>query len=136
MAGLRPRVVWVTRARPGADSTAAKLRDLGVEPAYERNVAPCRGNFQCDSMNEFKRIIREDLVAEYLAVQVLADLSSWLAELHPYSSDLLQQIRSVEDEHVSSMLTFLKVKSHDSADAVDPSDQSERPSEKGMTYAD
>lgn len=34
-AGLRPRVVWVTRARPGADATAAKLRELGLEAVVE-----------------------------------------------------------------------------------------------------
>ena len=35
MAGLRPRVVWVTRARPGAEVTAAKLRELGMEAVVE-----------------------------------------------------------------------------------------------------
>jgi uroporphyrinogen-III synthase len=28
----RPRTLWVTRAQPGADATAARLRELGVEP--------------------------------------------------------------------------------------------------------
>jgi uroporphyrinogen-III synthase len=35
MAGLRPRVVWVTRARPGAEVTAARLRELGMEAVVE-----------------------------------------------------------------------------------------------------
>jgi uroporphyrinogen-III synthase len=35
MAGLRPHVVWITRARPGADATAAKLRGLGLEAVVE-----------------------------------------------------------------------------------------------------
>jgi len=35
MAGLRPHVVWVTRAQPGADATAAKLRELGLEAVIE-----------------------------------------------------------------------------------------------------
>jgi len=35
MAGLRPHVVWVTRAQPGADATAAKLRELGLEAVVE-----------------------------------------------------------------------------------------------------
>ncbi len=34
-AGLRPRVIWVTRARPGADATAARLRELGLEAVVE-----------------------------------------------------------------------------------------------------
>lgn len=33
--GSRPRVIWVTRARPGADATAARLRDLGLEAVVE-----------------------------------------------------------------------------------------------------
>jgi uroporphyrinogen-III synthase len=32
---LRPGVVWVTRAQPGADATAAKLRELGLEAVVE-----------------------------------------------------------------------------------------------------
>jgi uroporphyrinogen-III synthase len=31
----RPRTLWVTRAQPGADATAARLRELGVEPIVE-----------------------------------------------------------------------------------------------------
>jgi uroporphyrinogen-III synthase len=30
-AGSRPRIVWVTRAQPGGDATAARLRELGLE---------------------------------------------------------------------------------------------------------
>lgn len=28
----RPRTLWITRARPGADATAARVRALGIEP--------------------------------------------------------------------------------------------------------
>ena len=31
----RPRMLWVTRAQPGADATAARLRELGIEPIVE-----------------------------------------------------------------------------------------------------
>jgi uroporphyrinogen-III synthase len=31
----RPRTLWVTRAQPGAAATAARLRELGVEPIVE-----------------------------------------------------------------------------------------------------
>ena len=34
-AGLRPRVIWVTRARPGADVTAARIREFGLEAVVE-----------------------------------------------------------------------------------------------------
>ena len=29
---LRPRTLWITRAQPGADATAARVRELGIEP--------------------------------------------------------------------------------------------------------
>jgi uroporphyrinogen-III synthase len=35
MAGSRPHVVWVTRAQPAADATAAKVRGLGMEAVVE-----------------------------------------------------------------------------------------------------
>jgi uroporphyrinogen-III synthase len=28
----RPRTLWITRAQPGADATAARVRELGIEP--------------------------------------------------------------------------------------------------------
>jgi uroporphyrinogen-III synthase len=33
--GVRPGVVWVTRARPGADATAGRLGELGIEAVVE-----------------------------------------------------------------------------------------------------
>jgi uroporphyrinogen-III synthase len=43
--GPRPRVVWVSRAEPGAAATAARLRALGIEPIVEPvlEVRPIEG---------------------------------------------------------------------------------------------
>jgi uroporphyrinogen-III synthase len=34
-ASVRPGVVWVTRARPGAEATASRLDALGIEAVVE-----------------------------------------------------------------------------------------------------
>jgi len=31
----RPRTLWITRAQPGAEATAARVRELGIEPIVE-----------------------------------------------------------------------------------------------------
>jgi hypothetical protein len=40
-----------------------------------------------------------------------------------------------EDEHMSTVLTYLRDINRESADSIDSDDQSERPSEMGVTYA-
>ncbi|MGB8197270.1 MAG: ferritin-like domain-containing protein [Acidimicrobiales bacterium] len=90
-----------------SDLIVARIRELGGEPAYERNAEPGHGHFECDSLSEFEEILREDLLAEQVAAAAYAEMIWWLADADPTSSQMLDQIRALEEEHAEVMLNFV-----------------------------
>src|ERR1700689_927064 len=92
-----------------SDMIVARIHELGGEPTYERESVTSRGHLECESLSEFEEIIREDLVAEQVAVTAYAEMIWWLADVDPTSSQMLDQIRSFEEEHVEVMLNFVTV---------------------------
>ena len=92
-----------------SDMIVTRIRELGGEPTYERDSLASRGHLECESLSEFEEIIREDLVAEQVAVTAYAEMIWWLADVDPTSSQMLDQIRSFEEEHVEVMLNFVTV---------------------------
>lgn len=92
-----------------SDLIVARIRELGGEPTYERNAAPGHGQFECDSLSDFEEIIRQDLVAEQVAATAYAEMIWWLADVDPISSQMLDQIRALEEEHAELMLNFVAV---------------------------
>jgi bacterioferritin len=92
-----------------SDMIVARILALGGEPVYERETVTSRGHFECDSMSEFEEIIRADLLAEQVAATAYAEMIWWLADVDPTSSQMLDQIRSLEEEHAEVMLNFVAV---------------------------
>jgi bacterioferritin len=92
-----------------SDLIVARIRELGGEPVYERDSVTSRGHFECDSLSEFEEIIRADLVAEQVAATAYAEMIWWLADVDPISSQMLDQIRALEEEHAEVMLNFVAV---------------------------
>jgi bacterioferritin len=92
-----------------SDLIVARIRELGGEPVYERDSVTSRGHFECDSLREFEEIIRADLVAEQVAATAYAEMIWWLADVDPISSQMLDQIRALEEEHAEVMLNFVAV---------------------------
>jgi bacterioferritin len=92
-----------------SDLIVARIHQLGGEPVYERDALTSRGHLECDLQSEFEEIIREDLTAEQVAATAYAEMIWWLADVDPPSSQLLQQIRALEEEHAEAMLNFVAV---------------------------
>jgi bacterioferritin len=97
------------RESENSDVIVARIRELGGEPEYERNSAAKRGQFECDTTSEFEDIIRADLATEQSAIAAYAEMIAWLADVDPVSSEVLQQILSLEEEHAEVMLNFVTV---------------------------
>jgi bacterioferritin len=95
------------RESENSDLIVARILELGGEPDFERDSLTSRGHFECDSSSEFEAVIREDLMAEQVAIAAYAEMISWLANVDTTSSRMLRQILSLEEEHAEVMLNFV-----------------------------
>jgi len=53
-------------------------------------------------------MLREDLVAERVAIASYSEVISWLGSGDPTTRRMLEEILAVEEEHAEDMLTLLE----------------------------
>jgi bacterioferritin len=90
-----------------SDLIVARIQHLGGEPIFERDPVRSRSHLECESSSEFEGIIREDLIAEEMAISAYAEMIAWLTDVDPASSHVLGQILSLEEEHAEVMMNFV-----------------------------
>ena len=52
-------------------------------------------------------MIKEDLIAERIAIQTYSEIIRWLGDKDPTTKILIEQINKVEEEHANDMLDLL-----------------------------
>lgn len=92
-----------------ADMIAARIQQLGGEPDFNPDTLSGRSHSQYDSSDELKAMIREDLVAERVAIEAYTEIINWLGDGDPTTRRMLEQILAVEEEHADDMLDLLSV---------------------------
>lgn len=96
-----------SEAQDHADQIAARIQQLGGEPDFNPETLTCRNRLEHDSYKEFDAMIREDLVAERVAIGTYEQMIAWLGDGDPTSRRLVESILAVEQEHAEDMLDLL-----------------------------
>ncbi len=52
-------------------------------------------------------MIKEDLIAERIAIESYSEMIRWLGDSDPTTKILIEQINKVEEEHANDMLDLL-----------------------------
>jgi bacterioferritin len=92
-----------------ADKIAARITQLGGEPDFNPNTLTKRSHSEYDSSSELEQMIREDLVAERVAIASYTEIIAWLGEGDPTTRRMLEEILAVEEEHAEDMLDLLDI---------------------------
>lgn len=90
-----------------ADMIAARITQLGGEPDFSPETLTGRSQTEYDSSKELEKMIREDLVAERVAIASYTEIITWLGEGDPTTRRMLEQILAMEEEHAEDMLDLL-----------------------------
>jgi bacterioferritin len=90
-----------------ADMIAARITQLRGEPDFNPDTLSGRSHSQYDSSAELEEMIREDLVAERVAIASYTEIITWLGDGDPTTRRMLEEILAVEEEHAEDMLTLL-----------------------------
>ena len=90
-----------------ADKIAARITQLGGQPDFNPNTLTSRSHSEYGDSLELEEMIKEDLIAERIAVASYTEVISWLGDGDPTTRRMLEEILAVEEEHAEEMLTLL-----------------------------
>lgn len=91
-----------------ADLIAARITQLRGEPDFNPETLARRSHSEYDASAELVDMVREDLVAERVAIASYSEIISWLGTADPTTRRMLEDILAMEEEHAEDMLTLLE----------------------------
>ena len=90
-----------------ADWVAERITQLGGEPDFNPKRLADRAHSEYVEGKTLVEMIKEDLVAERIAIQTYSEIIRWIGDGDPTTKILIEQINKVEEEHANDMLDLL-----------------------------
>lgn len=90
-----------------ADRLAARIVQLGGEPDFDPDGLSLRSHAEYVSAGTLVEMIRENLVAERIAVASYREMIQYLGDADPTTGQLLREILLVEEKHADELARLL-----------------------------
>ena len=97
-----------TEEQGHADQIAARIVQLQGEPDFNPATLVERSLAEYVAGGDLIDMIKEDLVAERVAIASYTEIARWLGDRDITTRRLMESILAVEEEHADDLLTFLK----------------------------
>ncbi|RZA19035.1 MAG: bacterioferritin [Proteobacteria bacterium] len=91
-----------------AEMLATRIKQLGGTPHLDPTTIAERSHTQYKECDTLVDMIKENLVAERIAIDVYAQAIRYIGESDPTSRRILESILEVEEEHADDMADLLK----------------------------
>lgn len=91
-----------------ADRLAKRIVELGGEPNYSPDGLSARSHAEYVEGDTLNAMIKEDLIAERIAVESYREMISYLADNDPTTQRMLKEILAVEEEHADDLASLLE----------------------------
>jgi len=91
-----------------ADQIAARLVQLGGEPDFSPDGLMTRSHAEYVEGDNLESMIREDLVAERIAIDSYREMVAYLGENDPTTRRLMEEILAKEEEHADDLANLLE----------------------------
>jgi len=91
-----------------ADQIAQRIVQLGGEPNFSPEGLLTRSHAEYVEGGSLAEMIREDLVAERIAIDSYREMARYLGEDDPTTRRMLETILAVEEEHADDMVNLLE----------------------------
>ncbi len=91
-----------------ADRIAERITQLGGAPDFNPDVLSKRSHSQYVEGTTLVDMIREDLIAERIAIDSYGEIIRYLGDNDPTSRRLMEQILENEEEHAEDMKTLIE----------------------------
>lgn len=90
-----------------ADQIAARIVQLGGEPNFSPEGLASRSHSEYVEGETLEDMIREDLVAERVAIDSYGEMIRWLGDKDPTTRRLMETILASEEEHAEDLASLL-----------------------------
>ena len=90
-----------------ADQIAERIVQLGGAPDFAPDGLTSRSHAEYVEGESLPSMIKEDLVAERIAIESYTEIIRWLGEADPTSRRLMEEILEVEEEHAEELANLL-----------------------------
>lgn len=91
-----------------ADTVAARIVQLQGEPDFNPATLVARSHAEYQPGTDLVDMIREDLVAERVAVASYQEIIRWLGDKDTTTRRMIEDILAVEEEHADDLLNLLE----------------------------
>jgi bacterioferritin len=105
-----------------ADRIAGRIRQLGGAPNFDPQGLLMRSHAQYAEGSSLLDMIKEDLIAERIAIESYLELIRFFGDNDPTSRRLMEEVLQAEEEHADDMATLLE--------ALDPREPTSPPAVK------
>jgi len=92
-----------------ADMIAARIIQLNGEPNFNPEGLALRSHAEYVEGKNLVDMIREDLVAERIAIDSYREMVLWIADKDSTTRRMLENILAVEEEHAEDLVSLLQV---------------------------
>ena len=91
-----------------ADQIALRITQLQGEPNFSPDGLTTRSHAEYVEGETLTDMIREDLVAERVAIESYSEIAKWIGDGDPTTRRLMEEILAVEEEHADDLLSLLE----------------------------
>jgi len=91
-----------------ADEIASRIVQLGGEPDFAPDGLTARAHSEYVAGESLTDMIREDLVAERIAIDSYSEMIRWLGDGDPTTKRMLEGILAMEEEHADDLANLLE----------------------------
>lgn len=96
-----------TKEQAHADQIAARITQLGGDPNFSPDGLAARSHSQYVEGETLPDMIREDLVAERIAIDSYREIIHYIGDKDPTTRRMLESIFAMEEEHADDLATFV-----------------------------
>jgi bacterioferritin len=91
-----------------ADWIAERITQLDGEPNFSPEGLPSRSHSEYKEGKTLVEMIKEDLVAERIAIESYGEMIRWFGDKDPTSRRLMEKILAKEEEHAEDMKSLIE----------------------------
>jgi bacterioferritin len=95
-----------------ADQIAARITQLGGAPNFSPDGLTSRSHAEYVEGDTLEEMIKEDLVAERIAIDSYREIVAYLADKDPTTRRLMEEILAKEEEHADDLANLLQDLNH------------------------
>jgi bacterioferritin len=90
-----------------SDRLAMRIVQLQGSPNFDPAGLTERSHAEYDASSDLLSMVREDLVAERVAIASYSEIVRWLGDADPTTRRLIEDLLAVEEEHADDLLNLL-----------------------------